>query len=82
MNLSKFNFESDYESVRNRCYKCYELDPFPNFRISLVWIFYTMYKDLISIDQVIYASNCENTGFKYPDSYGQMVGLPHTHGAT
>jgi len=32
MNLSKFNFESGYESVKN---KCYEFDPIPNLRISL-----------------------------------------------
>jgi hypothetical protein len=41
-----------------------------------------MYKDLTSIDLVIYASNCENTDFRFFDSYGQMVGLPLTHGAT
>jgi len=36
MNLSKFNFESGYESVINKCYKSYELDPIFNLRISLV----------------------------------------------
>jgi len=41
-----------------------------------------MYKDLTNIDQVIYASNCENIGFRFIGSYGQKVGLPPTHGAT
>jgi hypothetical protein len=41
-----------------------------------------MYKDLTSIDKVVYASNCENTSFKFTGSYGQMVGLSPTHGAT
>jgi hypothetical protein len=36
MNLSKFNFESGYESVKDKCYKCYEFDPIPNLIISLV----------------------------------------------
>jgi hypothetical protein len=41
-----------------------------------------MYKDQACIDQIVWASNCENIGFGFTNSYGQMVGLPPTHGAT
>jgi hypothetical protein len=55
---------------------------FLTFLFHWFWEFYTMYKDRTCIDQVVWASNCENTSLKFTNSYGQVVGLPPTHGAT